>query len=405
MNTVELWKQRFQLFLKELRTYGKYVFNDHLKFAVIFAIGVGAYYYQQWLATLTPSFPAVFVIAVLFSLVLTAGSIHTLLKPADLVFLLPLEEKMKPYFFRAFRFTYIIQLYVLGMMGAALAPLYLQQLQQPVSVYIWIFVMLAIVKVWNLLAAWEIIYSMDDKKRVYDRIVRFGLNFLLVYFLAGRYSIIYTAGVVVAMALYWFLLQKREGKRGLNWEQLIAEEGKKMLLFYRIANLFTDVPVLKERVKRRKWLDGFASLVPFAQKNTYSFLYIRTFLRSGGYFGVYVRLLALGGVLIYVIPFLYGRLFISSVFLYFIGYQLLSLWKHHRLKLWMNLYPIAEEEKKRSFLSLHFRFLFAGGLVFCITFLFATMAWGMALLLAGGNIVFSYVFTYGYCSRKIEALL
>ena len=77
---------------KEVRTYSKYVFNDRLKFIFVFIIGAGAYYYQQWLQTLTPSFPTALVMAVLLGLVLTAGSIQTLLKEADLVYLLPVEQ-------------------------------------------------------------------------------------------------------------------------------------------------------------------------------------------------------------------------------------------------------------------------------------------------------------------------
>ncbi|GAA3330060.1 hypothetical protein GCM10020331_081060 [Ectobacillus funiculus] len=70
---------------KSVRTE-KYIFNDHLKFVLIFAIGAGAYYYQQWLATLTASFPTAALLAALFAVILTVGSVQTLLKPADLVF-------------------------------------------------------------------------------------------------------------------------------------------------------------------------------------------------------------------------------------------------------------------------------------------------------------------------------
>ena len=80
MNSKELWKERFRHFLKEIRTYGKYVFNDHLKFIFVFIIGAGAYYYQQWLQTLTPAFPISWVMAILLGLVLTTGCIQTLLK-------------------------------------------------------------------------------------------------------------------------------------------------------------------------------------------------------------------------------------------------------------------------------------------------------------------------------------
>ena len=130
MNSTALWKERFRHFLKEVRTYSKYVFNDHLKFIFVFIIGAGAYYYQQWLQTLTPSFPTAIVMAVLLGLVLTAGSIQTLLKEADLVYLLPVEEKLKPYFTKAFLFTFMIQLYIIAMVAAALAPLYFQQMKQ-----------------------------------------------------------------------------------------------------------------------------------------------------------------------------------------------------------------------------------------------------------------------------------
>jgi ABC-2 type transport system permease protein len=405
MNAVELWKQRFQLFLKEIRTYSKYILNDHISIVLIFALGVGTYYYRQWLETLSPSFPAAFLFAAVFALVLTAGSIQTLLKPADLVFLLPLEEKLKPYFARAFRFSYIIQLYVIGILGAAFAPLYFKQLHPSLSSYVLLLVLIALVKLWNLLSAWETAHDMDAKVRVYDWILRFGVNFLFVYFAAAKFPILYPGVIIIIMVVYFLLLQRKEAKKGLNWEHLIDEESRKMLLFYRVANLFTDVPALKERVKRRKWLDGIAGFVPFGKKHSYSYLYIRTFLRLGNYFGLFLRLLVLGSVLIYFVPFLYARLFLSVLFLYLIGYQTLSLWKHHRLKLWMNLYPLVEEDQVRSFLALLVRLLLAGSVIFAVVFAFGTKDWLISFVFLAGNAAVSYIFTYGYGKKKIRALL
>ncbi|MFD3447271.1 ABC transporter permease [Microbacteriaceae bacterium 4G12] len=405
MNTNKLWKQRFQLFLKEVRTYGKYIFNDHLKFVIIFAIGVGAYYYQQWLQTLTPSFPTALVLACLFALVLTAGSVQTLLKPADLIFLLPLEEKMKPYFRKAFQFTYIVQLYAIGLVAAAAAPLYFQQLKQPGSSYILLVLLALLVKAWNLFVTWEIGYATDEKARIYDWLARFSMNALFVYFVVNRAFILYTGSIVIVMAFYLLLLHRKNKRKGFHWEHLIHEEGKKMLLFYRIANLFTDVPVLKERVKRRKWLDFIVDRTSFSKSNPYFFLYVRTFLRSGDYLGLFIRLLVLGGVIVYVIPFVYGRLFVSVLFLYLIGYQLLSLWKHYRSKIWLDLYPLSEESRKKAFLSLLLRLLLIGSVVFTVISLLSSVTWSVALLLFIVNIIFSYAFTYGYCSKKMNSLL
>ncbi|HDR7765223.1 MULTISPECIES: ABC transporter permease EcsB [Bacillus cereus group] len=402
MNSTALWKERFRYFLQEVRTYSKYVFNDHLKFIFVFIIGAGAYYYQQWLQTLTPSFPTALVMAVLLGFVLTAGSIQTLLKEADLVYLLPVEEKLKPYFTKAFLFTFMIQLYIIAIVAAALAPLYFQQMKQTGAGYIWIVIAFIIVKAWNLFVAWEKSFLTDQNIQRADWFIRFILNALFVYFLVERTSVMFIAGIILLMVLYLAILHQMVKGKPLNWEYLISEEGKKMMLLYRIANMFVDVPALKERVARRKWLDFILSMI--GEKRTYLYLYTRTFLRSGNYFGLYVRLLALGGVILYFIPFLYGRFIVSLIFLYLIGYQLLTLWKHHRMKIWLDLYPVGGEEKKKDFLTLLNAILIIGSVVFTIIFALATKDFMMTGILLVVSIVFSIGFVYQYGAKRIERL-
>ncbi|MGX5455444.1 ABC transporter permease EcsB [Bacillus cereus] len=402
MNSTALWKERFRQFLKEVRTYSKYVFNDHLKFIFVFIIGAGAYYYQQWLQTLTTSFPTALVMAVLVGLVLTAGSIQTLLKEADLVYLLPVEEKLKPYFTKAFLFTFMIQLYIIAIVAAALAPLYFQQMKQTGAGYIWIVLAFVIVKAWNLFVAWEKSFLTDQNIQRADWFIRFILNGLFVYFLVERTSVLFIGGIVLLMVLYLAIMHQMVKGKPLNWEYLISEEGKKMMLLYRIANMFVDVPALKERVSRRKWLDFILSMI--GEKRTYLYLYTRTFLRSGNYFGLYVRLLALGGVILYFIPFLYGRFIVSLIFLYLIGYQLLTLWKHHRMKIWLDLYPVGGEEKKKDFLTLLNAILITGSVIFTIIFALATKDFMMTGILLIVSILFSIGFVYQYGAKRIERL-
>ncbi|PFJ62241.1 ABC transporter permease EcsB [Bacillus thuringiensis] len=402
MNSTALWKERFRHFLKEVRTYSKYVFNDHLKFIFVFIIGAGAYYYQQWLQTLTPSFPTALVMAVLLGLVLTAGSIQTLLKEADLVYLLPVEEKLKPYFTKAFLFTFMIQLYIIAIVAAALAPLYFQQMKQTGAGYIWIVLAFVIVKAWNLFVAWEKSFLTDQNIQRADWLIRFILNGLFVYFLVERTSVLVISGIVLLMVLYLAIMHQMVKGKPLNWEYLISEEGKKMMLLYRIANMFVDVPALKERVSRRKWLDFILSII--GEKRTYLYLYTRTFLRSGNYFGLYVRLLALGGVILYFIPFLYGRFIVSFIFLYLIGYQLLTLWKHHRMKIWLDLYPVKVDEKKKDFLTLLNAILIIGSVIFTVIFALATKDFMMTGILLIVSILFSIGFVYQYGAKRIERL-
>lgn len=399
MNSNVLWKERFRHFIKEVRTYGKYVFNDHLKFIFVFIIGAGAYYYQQWLATLTPSFPTAFVIALLLGLVITVGSVQTLLKEADLVYLLPVEEKLKGYFLKAFRFTFVKHLYVIAMLAAALAPLYLQQTGQSGRAYMFIVILAVLSKAWNLFVTWEISYMTDSRMRLLDWPIRLILNVLFVYFLVERAPILYVGAIVVVMIVYQVFLQRAVKGKPLNWEYLIIEEGKKMMLLYRIANMFVDVPALKERVARRKWLDFVLKMV--GEKRTYLYLYTRTFLRAGNYFGLYVQLLIIGGAILYWIPFLYGRCIVSIVCLYLIGYQLVPLWKHHRWTLWLDLYPVREEEKKKDFLRLLHVLLIIGSVIFAALFAIAAKNILMTFALLAGNILFSTLFVYQYVTRRI----
>lgn len=405
MNTVELWKKRFELFVKEMRTYGKYIFNDHLKFVLIFAIGIGAYYYNQWLQTLSPSFPTSWIMAAIFAFVVISGSVQTFVKRPDIVFLLPLEEKMKPYFRRTFLLSYFVHLIIVLLTGLVLAPLYSHQYKEGMSTYIILLVLLAIVAWWNLLIVWERTYAMDERVRTVDYIVRLGLTFAFVFSLLSKLSIMYTVVIVAGMGVYLFSLYRKKERQGYNWEQLIDEEEKKKLRLYRFANLFTDVPQLKERVKRRKWLDIFATAVSFSQANTYSFLYIRSFLRSGSYFGMFVRQLILGGILVYYVPFLYARMFISLLFIYVIAYQLISLAKRYHVMLWTNLYPIPVETQRRAFSSLLIRLLILPSVVYSVLFAIATYNWLMAVIILLCNLFFSYGFTYVYGSKRIKTLI
>ena len=108
-----------------------------------------------------------------------------------------------------------------------------------------------------------------------DWFIRFILNGLFVYFLVERTSVIFIGGIILLMVLYLVVLHQMVKGKPLNWEYLISEEGKKMMLLYRIANMFVDVPALKERVARRKWLDFILSMI--GEKRTYLYLYTRTF--------------------------------------------------------------------------------------------------------------------------------
>ena len=98
---------------------------------------------------------------------------------------------------------------------------------------------------------------------------------------------------------------------GLKWDLLISQEEKRMASFYRLANMFTDVPKLKDTVKRRKWLDIFINRIAFSRDKTYLYLFSRAFLRSSDYLGLFIRLTVIGALAIYFISFGLGQILLG----------------------------------------------------------------------------------------------
>ena len=352
MNSNELWRERFSLFLQELQKYLQYIFNGHLVFVLVIGLGGLAYYYSEWVKTLDDSFPAAFLLAVIISLPLTSSPIYTLLKEPDMFFLLPVEKKLKLYFAKGLRISFVFQSYILLMFLAAAMPLYAAVENGKFSDFFWIFIVLLIAKYLNLKIRWSILHFQEKQVIVVDSIVRYCVNAVLIYVTLTSVSLVFTIVLLVILLGLTVYFQKATQDKLLKWEQLIALENKRMHSFYRFANMFTDVPHLKKKNKRRKWLDPLLSFITYDQKNTYHYLYARTFLRSGDYFGLYIRLTVIGIVVLLSLSSLLPQLIGTGLFVYMTGFQLIMIRKQHDYMFWHDLYPMHTSKKNEAIQTL-----------------------------------------------------
>lgn len=62
---------------------------------VLFLLGTAAFYYQEWIKTLQPDFPAAWIIALILAFVLTYSPIQTFLTEADKIFLFAARNKVE----------------------------------------------------------------------------------------------------------------------------------------------------------------------------------------------------------------------------------------------------------------------------------------------------------------------
>ncbi|MFJ7728043.1 ABC transporter permease [Neobacillus sp. NPDC097160] len=398
----KLWKDRAGGRMKDLGRYLRYIFNGHLVIVLLFLIGTAAFYYQKWLETLSPNFPAELILAVIIGIFVTYSPVYNFLLEADRVFLLPLEDQLKGYFLRSGIASFVFQGYILLMVLAVLMPMYAHVSDNGFSSFIPFLVVLLIVKVWNLAVTWKIHYYVESSVHKLDMVVRYFINAAFSFLLFKQANLFIFLVIALIMGFYYYSFLMRTKKMGLKWDQLIEQEEKRMASFYRLANMFTDVPKLKDTVKRRKWLDVFISSIRFSQEKTYLYLFSRTFLRSSDYLGLFLRLTVIGALGIYFISFGLGQILLSVLFLYLTGFQLLPLWNHHQNKLWVDLYPVAQKYKTASFHLILMTILAIQAAIFTL-FILIKGEFLISILALLAGLAFSYIFVYFYGKNRLKA--
>jgi ABC-2 type transport system permease protein len=396
-----LWKERFGKRLRDLGRYLRYIFNGHLVVVLLFLLGSAGYYYQNWIATLSGGFPVEIIMAVLLGIFLTYSPVYNFLLEADQVFLIPLETRLKGYFLRSGGASFIFQGYILLMVFAVLMPMYAHGSGKGFRLFLPFFVLLLAAKAWNLAVSWKMDYQIETRIHLADLFVRYVLNVVFFYLLFQGAKLIFLVVLGFIMGFYYYSFASRANKMGLKWDRLIAQEEKRMASFYRLANLFTDVPKVKDTVKRRKWLDFLLGNMAFSQEKTYLYLYSRTFLRSGDYLGLFVRLTVIGSLGIYFLSFGWGKLLLAVLFLYLTGFQLMPLWNHHQNKLWVDLYPAASKYKWVSFRMIMLVILTVQTVIFVLLILL-NGEWMIGLISLIAGLAFTYIFVTFYSKNRLK---
>jgi ABC-2 type transport system permease protein len=404
MNSIqELWSKRAKEYWNMAIRYLRLIGNSGFLFAIYIAIIVGSYYYSELLKWLPDWFPATIFLAVITALLLTKSPLRTFIKEGDLVFLSPVEGRLASYFRSSFYYSFIIQSFVLVLVIVLLTPLYRHFIADDAMALLFVIIVLFVSKAWNLLAQWEESRVLFASGRSAHKLGRFMINATLTYFLFAGASIYFLLAIFAIKALLLFMYyQHLKKQHSLKWEYLIELEERMVMSFYRIANMFTDVPKLSTKVKRRNPWSAIPNMLAFKQESTFNYLYLKSFIRANDYFGIYVRLLIIGIVLVFYVQFDYGKLFISILILYMSALQLSTLWNHHQLKMMTDLYPIEDKVRERSFRTVVFSLLVVKTIVFTSATIVATMHFIEPLLVFGIGIIGSYIYSYILLLKKKE---
>ena len=392
-----LWKKRLNLYLKRMIKYYRYVFNDHFVIALLFLLGGISYTYSNFIKSLNVdlSYPwAKPVVIIALLVMLQFGKVGTLIDEPDKVFLLPQEKGMREYLMKAQKRAWVSNSVIQIVVWIVLLPfiyygVHLNLVESIILLLSQVALKVAQVNLF-FIRAFEAKYQAGKYSLILNYVVP-----LIVYTLGLYASIYFALGITVGLILYLKSLPKN---KIIQWNYLIDVEKLRLMRKYSFFNLFTDVPQVKKKAKRRKYLDW---LIP-KFKNVYGYLFIRAIIRNGEYSGLYVRLTVIESIVLLFIPKFWLSLVIGMLFIYLIGFQMLPLYKYFDDNVFVHLYPLETNSKGKEFKSILLALLIINAFISAIAVYIAIQS----LLLSGAFLalvlVESILFVYGYANLRLE---
>lgn len=399
----ELFQRRLQLHQKQMMRYLRYVFNDHFVLACTFLLGGIGLYYSDLVKKLPEGFlPGQFLVIIVLAAAVHLGSFVSLTKSADVVFLLPKEKQMRGYLEKGLRYSLILPFVTLFLVTGFLMPLYVVSGQGSFADFLPL-----VVTVWGLKTAhlqlqrYRLFQNSLDQRRWYllwlaAVLCSLCLGIFVMPWLAAA------AGLAVAV-VFWQVLWVRVS-RPLDWDKMIRLEANRMHRIYRFINLFTDVPQIAASVKRRKYLDKFLAKIPQDKDHTYLYLYARRMLRGSEFSGLYLRLVAIGGLLLYFVDEIWFSVGLGGLFLYLIGFQLAPLYNQFQYMVLTRLYPIATDQKKQALQQLLLVLLLVAAVIFAGIGSIPYASWQDRGILLAAFVGVALAFNYLYLPLRLKKM-
>ena len=386
----QFYTLRYQKHLKKLSKYLKYVFNDHLMILLFFLLGGGILAYAKFLQSdyhMNLYFGRLIVILISSS-VLLIGKVATLIQEADILFLLPKEQKLPSYFQRALNVSAVLPLSLLVVIFIALWPFVKTfQLYNPATY-------LCLSGTFILLKYADLLFQVQAS---YFKAIANFWRYIFLYGLAVCSLVnfgVYISLVLAALAVLY--LQRRVAKPQslINMSFVIAQEQRRMQNVYRWLNLFTDVPNQYGQIKRRQYFDALLQRVIVKRQQTDAVLYWSQVLRGNVYGNLFVRLLLISSLIIILARNATLSLVMSGLFLFLILIQMLPLMKEFDYVLWLQLMPTTIVRKQREFQMLLWRL----SSVYMIVTSVLMLIYGpiVGLLNLSLTAVLLLIFLYGY---------
>ncbi|MDN4462377.1 ABC transporter permease [Fructilactobacillus sanfranciscensis] len=342
------FKHRLGLHFKEMTRYLKYVFNDFFVIALMFFIGALGLVYSNFLKEVVGGlwWEKVVIILVLVIALQICG-MATLIKQPDKVFIAPKEYEFGLYLKSSFYYSLTLAFLFEALVVFILMPFVSISLHWNGIQIIELFCLILILKWLILKNNWANFY-LDFPKSIFEKVI---VN-LIIPAIVLIVTLYVNLSVGIALALFFSILLQLALNRLANlldWKYLIDNEERRMANIYRFFSLFQDVPEVKPKVKRRRWASPLLKSVKTIHNNTFTKLYLLTFIRDGEISSLYFRLIIIGFLVIVFVKNNVLSLCIYDLFIYLVGFQLIPFYKIFDDNVFVHIYPISEKTRMYNF--------------------------------------------------------
>lgn len=389
MDIKTLWGLRAQEFYRKMFRYYSIIGANVVYFFLVIS-SIFIYYFNLFLRWIPPQISVEVILSLFVTFILNQTRVRTFIKKADIMFLLPLEWALNPYFIKSLVYSLVIEVIKLLSLITILLTLFLHTTNINLSIF---FLIVGIVS-YNILMKWIEQWLKNYVQLVLHRLNRFFSIYLMCYFLFKNDWIF---ELVLMSINFVYLIYFIGKKRYLNWQWLIVEEESALLRHFKFINIFMDVPNLKRSFRNRRLLTMILKrCIPYSQSSTFLYLYSHLFIRYNDYFYLYLRLTLIGIFVNYAIP-TSGWIF-NLLILFMTGFQVIPL--QHEMKQNVFLYPISKSQKNDSFLKFVLVILYVQLFILYLAMFIHTSIAKIYYPVIGS--LFVYVFVYFFVSKRVN---
>ena len=370
---MNVFKQRFGVWVEDVVKYSRYVANGGLLFTLYFTLIYGAFVYNQFLTDLDPAFPSEWIVALIWLLLPLGHRPRTLIQEADQVFLLPRLGEIQAFMtgIRLFNVVFAAVRAILVML--VVLPL-LVRTQALTSVEVG-----AILATSVLISAAGRLAKLEGIKYV-----------VLPSALASGFLMLFSVPLLtpVPALVPFVLLHVRRNRRIPLLDWLTLEE-KSKAQFNRVVSWFVDVPAMREDVRERSFIVSLLERSVLKQADAARYVYGLRVMRSNDSLDLVLRLSAVA----LVVMWLSGGWYVGLVVPLFVGLtalQLVPLFKRLDTVSMASWLPITRTERLVAYKWWATRLLFAQLLALSVASLLFGARWDALVGLGLAYLVVRY---------------